>query len=121
MEDKTFTQEEVNKIVSKRLTEEREKMQKEQDATLAEREQAIKAREMRMSAIEKLQEKGLPTSLADALNCSDEKALESGIEILSNTYGQASTGTNTHVEQPYSPRGGGAPLKDDPIRRAMGL
>lgn len=35
---KTFTQEEVNQIISNRLKEEREKMKKEQDATFAERE-----------------------------------------------------------------------------------
>ena len=55
---KTFTQEEVNQIVSNRLKEEREKMKKEQDASFTEREQKITAREMRMNALEKLQEKG---------------------------------------------------------------
>ena len=60
---KTFTQEEVNQIVSNRLKEEREKMKKEQDASFAAREQKITAREMRMNALEKLQEKGLPSSL----------------------------------------------------------
>ncbi|MFR5451137.1 MAG: hypothetical protein ACLTIG_07125 [Roseburia hominis] len=50
---KTFTQEEVNQIVSNRLKEEREKMKKEQDASFTEREQKITAREMRMNALEK--------------------------------------------------------------------
>ena len=119
MEDntKTFTQEEVNRIVSKRLSEEKEKMQKEQDAAIAEIEKSVKAREMRMNAIEKLHANGLPSDLADVLNCSDDESLDRSIEILSHTYRKESV----HEKQRYSPMGGSANNTDDPIRRAMGL
>lgn len=72
---RTFTQEEVNQIIGNRLKEEREKMKKEQDATFAEREQKIAAREMRMNALDKLHEKGLPSSLVDAINCSSDETM----------------------------------------------
>lgn len=114
---RTFTQEEVNQIVSGRLKEEREKMKREQDAAFAEREQNIKAREMRMNVLDKLKSKGLPESLADAINCSDEESVDKSIEILTNTY-KAEQGE--HQRTTYHPVGGTGE-KPDPIRAAMGL
>ena len=114
---RTFTQEEVNQIVSGRLKEEREKMKREQDAAFAEREQNIKAREMRMNVLDKLKSKGLPESLADAINCSDEKSVDKSIEILTNTYKAAQ---GEHQRATYHPVGGTGE-KPDPIRAAMGL
>nr|DAM58331.1 MAG TPA: Major head protein [Bacteriophage sp.] len=114
---RTFTQEEVNQIVSGRLKEEREKMKREQDAAFAEREQNIKAREMRMNVLDKLKSKGLPESLADAINCSDEKSVDKSIEILTNTY-KAEQGE--YQKSAYHPAGGTGE-KPDPIRAAMGL
>ena len=114
---KTFTQEEVNQIVSSRLKEEREKMKKEQDAAFAEREQKITAREMRMNAMDKLHEKGLPSSLVDAINCSDDAAMSKSIDILMQTY---KTGLGEYQKPAYHPVGGTGE-KTDPIREAMGL
>ena len=114
---RTFTQEEVNQIVSGRLKEEREKMKREQDAAFAEREQNIKAREMHMNVLDKLKSKGLPESLADAINCSDEKSVDKSIEILTNTY-KAEQG---EYKQPAYHPAGGTGEKPDPIRAAIGL
>ena len=114
---KTFTQEEVNQIVSGRLKEEREKMKKEQDATFAEREQKIAAREMRLNAIDKLREKGLPSSLVDAINCSSDEAMSKSIDILMQTY-------KTEQGEPHRPAYhpvGGTGEQPDLIREAMGL
>ena len=114
---KTFTQEEVNQIVSSRLKEEREKMKKEQDATFAEREQKIAAREMRMNALDKLHEKGLPSSLVDAINCSSDETMNKSIDILMQTYKTEQGETHRPVYHPV----GGTGEKQDPIREAMGL
>lgn len=114
---KTFTQEEVNQIVSSRLKEEREKMKREQDAVIADMEKNIKAREMRMNVLDRLKSKGLPESLADAINCSDEVSINKSIEILTNTY---KTGENGHLKAEYHPVGGTGE-RTDPIREAMGL
>ena len=114
---KTFTQEEVNQIIGNRLKEEREKMKKEQDATFAELEQKIAAREMRLNAIDKLREKGLPSSLVDAINCSSDETMNKSIDILMQTY-------KTEQGEPHRPSYhpvGGTGERTDPIREAMGL
>lgn len=113
---KTFTQEEVNQIVSNRLKEEREKLKKEQDAAFADREKAINAREMRMTAAEELHKKGLPSSLVDAINCTDKETMSKSIEILMQTY--RSDAQEPH-RTPYVPQNG--ETHSDPVRGAMGL
>ena len=90
------------------MKEEREKMKKEQDASFAAREQKITAREMRMNALEKLQEKGLPSSLVDAINCSDDETMTK------------STEPQGHREPSYTPKDGSG-VPHDTVREAMGL
>lgn len=74
----TFTQEQVNKIVSDRLA--REKVKSE--AALAEREQQLAQRELLLTAKEKLTESGLPVELLDALNVSSPEAMDKAITTL---------------------------------------
>lgn len=114
---KTFTQEEVNQIISNRLKEEREKLKKEQDASFMEREKNLAAREMRLNAIDRLQEKGLPASLVDAINCSDEDAINKSIEILANYKKSELQGTQ---KAEYIPVNGNR-VQHDAVRDAMGL
>lgn len=120
--DKTYTHEELDKIVQDSIAAEREKLQKEHSAAMAEMEQSIKVRELRMNAIEQLQSKGLPTSLVDALNCSDEDTMNNSIKILSKAYETQ----NIKATQEGAPAGI-SPAKEsgfrsfDPIRNAMGL
>lgn len=114
--ERTFTQDEVNRIVKERLAKERDRLKREQDALFAEREQEVAKREMRITAVEKLQEKGLPALLADAINCSSSESIEKSIEILSNTQ-DAHEGEKKPA---YNPNGGRG-ISGDPIRAAMGL
>lgn len=65
---KTFTQAEVNKIISDRLARDREK----RTAELDEREKAVKARELAVIAAEKLAAAGLPKDLNAVLRYDDE-------------------------------------------------
>lgn len=74
----TFTQEQVNKIVSDRLA--REKVKSE--AALAEREQQLAQRELLLTAKEKLTDAGLPVELLNALNVSSPEAMEKAITTL---------------------------------------
>ena len=74
----TFTQEQVNKIVSDRLA--REKVNSE--AALAEREQQLAQRELLLTAKEKLTDAGLPVELLNALNVSSPEAIEKAITTL---------------------------------------
>lgn len=64
---KTFTQEDVNRIVSERLARERAKAEPQDD----EREKALKAREARMDCREYIASKKYPVALLDVLDMSD--------------------------------------------------
>lgn len=113
---KTFTQEDVNRIISDRLGKERDKIKKEQEAALEKREKEIAVREMRMNALEKLNSRGLPSELVEAINYSDEESVDKSIEILAKNYAGPSISRNSG----YVPRNGGT-VKGDDIRQAMGL
>lgn len=63
---KTFSQDDVNRIVGERLAKEKAKG----EAAIAEREQQLAQRELLLTAKEKLTENGLPVELVDALNVS---------------------------------------------------
>lgn len=120
--DKTFTQEEVNNIVSDRLKRERDKMGKEQEEKLNERERAIAARELRMTATEKLADAGLPKTLVDALNCSDEETMNKSIEIISKAFQNQGNMSNEKPQGKvsYTPRGAHGYAAPD-FRHAMGI
>lgn len=66
---KTFTQEEVNKIVSDRLAREREKLAQQPQED--EREKALKARESRLDCRDYLDSKKYPAALLEVLDSSD--------------------------------------------------
>lgn len=121
-EGKIFTQEEVNTIISDRLKRERDKMGKEQEEKLNERERAIAAREMRIEATEKLTAAGLPKTIVDALNCSDEETMNKSIEIISKAFQSQGNISNEKPQGKvlYTPRGGSGCVTPD-FRNAMGI
>lgn len=84
--EKTFTQEDVNRIVGERLAKEKAKSSGEAD--LAKREQELARRELHMAAKEMLSEKGLPAQLYDALNCSDQEAMEKSIATVEKVFNE---------------------------------
>ncbi len=81
--ERTFTQDEVNHIISERLGRDRDK----RSAELDEREKAIKARELAVMAAEKLAAAELPKELADVLRYDDETSLDNAIQRLSSLRG----------------------------------
>lgn len=126
-EGKTFTQDEVNRIVSERLKKEKGKIDAEREAEYSKREADLNMREIKIKARESLIEKGLPGELGDVLNCSNEDELNKCIEILERHY------SNNDKEKkelhpgfvgffpkaPAEPRSRNEIL--DPIKEAMGL
>ncbi|MGN0612639.1 MAG: DUF4355 domain-containing protein [Porcipelethomonas sp.] len=91
---KTFTQEDVNRIVGDRLAKDRAK----NDADLIKREQDLKQRELAMSAREVLSEKGLPKELADILKFSDEDTMNKSIESLEKIFNDYKANATSNVK-----------------------
>lgn len=104
--EKTFTQEEVNAIVSKRLQQEREKYDKE-----------FSAKSLKLQARATLIENGLSGDLVDALNLSDEETAKNSLDAIL----KFKATTTRPIGSGYSPHGGGSPVKKNDIRAAMGL
>lgn len=80
--EKTFTQEDVNRIVSDRLAKEKGKT----DAALAEREKDLTAREKVLETREKLAGAGLPGELLSALRLYGEGEIDKAIAIFAKHY-----------------------------------
>lgn len=119
--EKTFSQDDVNRIVGERLAAEKRKG----EAALAEREQQLARRELLLTAKEKLTESGLPVELLDALNVSSPEAMEKAITTLKGMIdkikAEAPKPFTIHGAKPAeadrSPQMGG----DSQLRKAMGL
>lgn len=122
-QEKTFTQEQVNAIVGKRLAE--AKASNEQ--ALNKREQELNQREMQIRAKELLAEKGLPKNLASVLRYDDEESLKAAIDVIENTRGFKDNEQIEHNKLPQRhiienalPKGENG-VFGDPLREAMGL
>lgn len=73
-QSRTFTQEEVNKIVSERLAKERSRLtagEHAQESAYSQREQALSARESRLACLEYLRQQGLREELLEVLDTRD--------------------------------------------------
>lgn len=132
--EKTFTQDDVNRIVGERLAKERAKTTADRaggikeeinDVKLREKERELEQRELRLSAREMLIDKGLPEQLLDALNCSDKETMEKSILIIKEVF----NGYENKLQKPIKIIGAvpGCGLRNDDIgedyeiRKAMGL
>lgn len=78
--EKTFTQDDVNRIVADRLARDRDK----RAAELDEREKELKRRELAVMARERLDEAGLNKELCNVLKYDDESELDDAIKQLQN-------------------------------------
>lgn len=112
--EKTFTQEDVNRIVTKRLAEEKQK----QEAEMAKCEAALKQREFELEAKAILKDKELPDTLLSALKGND-------IETFSKSVAALKAYENSKIETHFegSDRGikPGFLSHGNSIRQAMGL
>lgn len=76
--ERTFSQEDVNRIVQDRLAKDREKASRE----LGEKEQELAQREFRLNSRQKLIDRGYPESILEALNCNSEKEFDKALDII---------------------------------------
>lgn len=117
-EERTFSQSELNAIIGKRLSEQKQ----QQESELAKREQELKEKEFRFNSRQKLIERGYPEDLLDILNCGDEASLDKSLSVIDKIIGERSTAPSDiritslkgmdHVQRNF---------KDENIRSAMGL
>ena len=118
--EKTFSQEDVNRIVGERLAKERAKG----EAALAEKEQQLAQRELLLTAKEKLTENGLPVELVDALNVSSPEALEkalSTVKTVLDKYKSEARPMKSSGAKPAESLSGVRNTGDDSLRKAMRL
>lgn len=113
--EKTFTQEDVNRIVQERLARERGKPLSEAEKVLEEREKAVEAREREIAYKALMKEKNIPDEVYEALNCTSEDTFNKALEIL-GPYFQKLQEPIMNAVGPSSGATGG-----DSIRAAMGL
>ncbi len=119
--EKTFTQEDVNRIVQERLAKERSKGTGNSDDEITKRAAELDQRERKIKAREELSKNGLPDYLVDALNINTDEDLQKSMEAIIKMKGE--TGEQPHIVGKFSPIGnvGAAGSPNDPIRKAFGL
>lgn len=122
---KTFTQDEVNRIIQGRLDQMKKQAAKEQEAEYSKKAQELQAREMKLMVRERLDARNMPRQLADIITCTDEKELDSKLDALESIYGrkeEKSLGYTIRGGKPVEGNTrGGIPSMVDPVRNAMGL
>lgn len=83
---KTFTQEEVNKIVQERLAREKGKNPNDE---IEEREKNLISRELKVEAYESIDEMGLPKDVLELLDYSNKDNFDKSLELVKKTYEMA--------------------------------
>ena len=111
---KTFTQEDVNRIVQERLARERNRVPSDAEKTLEEREKAVAARERESADKAVRKSKNIPEEVYEALNCASEDAFNKSLEILSPYFQKA----REPIFNAVGPTNG---TNTDSVRAAMGL
>ncbi len=114
--ERTFTQEDVNRIVQERLAKEKGKGNEDLEKRAAE----LDKRERRMNAIDELRKNGLPDYLVDALNMETDEAFQQSMEAIKKMKGESTesseqqTGTIIGYGNPIGTvsKGGGDALRD---------
>ena len=125
-QERTFTQDEVNRIVQDRLA----RVKADVSPELQERERHVAQKELLLDARERLADAGLPKELLTALNCGSKEEIENSINTIQKVFGQtgsaARSGSTYRICTGSGGSGNGSGHHsgvDDPesIRKAIGL
>lgn len=116
MNERTFTQTELNNIVSDRLKAERAKITKE----IADREADLTRRESLLSAKADWTRRGLPADLLDSLDLSREGAIEAAETALQSYQARTSAQRGGFPGKPDM-IGDNSRIDDARLRNAFGL
>jgi hypothetical protein len=113
-QDRTFTQEELDAIIQKRLADEKRKAEQrglmslsERESELAKRESEFRQKELRSLAIETMTARNLPASLVDYTSFTTEEELNLKIDNLETAFKEAvQFGVEKRFKDAgYTPRG----------------
>lgn len=125
--ERTFTQDDVNRIVQDRLAKDRVKSSEE----LSKKEQELLQREFRLNSRQKLLDRGYPESIMEALNCSSEEALDKALDSIDGLIKERLSEKEADKRQQQLEAGRAKPFTgplnqfrrtgEDPIRKAMRL
>lgn len=113
--EKTFTQEDVNGFISKRLAEDRAK----REAEISRREKAVAEKELLYTAKSKLAERKLPAELNDILKYNTVEELDTVLDTLCKVLNVSTD--KEPLPRIVAPTSGSNVGATDPIRAAMGL
>lgn len=83
-EEKTFTQEDVNKIVKQRLERARNDLKEKQGKELAEKQKELEQRENKLNCMEYIQVNGYPKEFLEAIDTSDVEEFKKKADMLCN-------------------------------------
>ena len=116
---KTFTQDDVNRIVQDRLAKDRAKASEE----ISKREQELNDREFRLNSRQKLIDRGFPEDMLDVLNCSSEDAFNKALDrleafLMERTPSQELQANKAVFTMPVK---GKTKSNEDLIRKAMNM
>lgn len=126
--EKTFTQDDVNRIVQDRLAKDRAKSSEE----ITKREQELLQREFRLDSRQKLIDRGYPENILDALNCSSAEAFDKALDIIDGLIKERTPSEAEKAEMEARMKAAASAPKFtdkseprrslvDPIRKAMNL
>ena len=141
---KTFTQEEVDKMISERLARQQKKFDAAQEEAaklakmnaedkakyaaekrekeLVDRETAVKQKELRFEALNILEENKLPSKLVDCLNLTSADACKSSIEAIKTAWTEALTAAvDARLRSNEPPAYSGGNKQADPFLSELGL
>lgn len=124
--EKTFTQDEVNEIISKRLAKQKDSLLRsiedgQRSEELDERERKITERELKADAAVKLSEAGLPHNIASLLKYDSKESYEESYKEVTEIF-RAAIGEDRKTRARQSPPiegTGGSRGGSDPIRSAF--
>lgn len=128
---KTFTQEDVNRIVQERLAKEKGKASSNEDfekktAELERKQTELLERENRLNALTALRGAGYPDELADVIRCGNADELKKSMELIDKIIKERTPeGWSKELEAKRSKIVFASPIhtppENDGIRKAMGL
>lgn len=144
--EKTFTQDELNKILADRLKSEQKRWEKKaadekaeaervakmtadekakheqskREREFAEREAALQRKERTATARDLLAEKGAPASLIGAVDVSSDEAVAPSVEAIVKAFNEAVSAEVTKKLASAPPKSGSS-AKADPFREGLGI